>query len=66
MSKDSYDYFEASDLVVFPGCHSVMWEQVTGQGKPMLVKIGQELITLKSEGMYDSLRRIALRRFKVR
>ena len=37
-SKDSYDYFEAADLVVFPGRHSVMWEQVTGQGKPMLVK----------------------------
>ncbi len=37
-AKDSYDYFEAADLVVFPGRHSVMWEQVTGQGKPMLVK----------------------------
>ena len=38
LSKDSYDYFEAADLMVFPGRHSVMWEQVTGQGKPMLVK----------------------------
>lgn len=38
LSKDSYDYFEAADLVVFPGRHSVFWEQVTGQGKPMLVK----------------------------
>lgn len=37
-SKDTYNYFEASDLVVFPGRHSVMWEQATGQGKPMLVK----------------------------
>lgn len=37
-ASDSYDYFEAADLVVFPGRHSVMWEQVTGQGKPMLVK----------------------------
>ena len=37
-AKDSYDYFEAADLVVFPGRHSVMWEQATGQGKPMLVK----------------------------
>lgn len=37
-SKDSYEYFEAADLVVFPGRHSVMWEQVTGQGIPMLVK----------------------------
>ena len=37
-SEDTYDYFEASDLVFFPGRHSVMWEQVTGQGKPMIVK----------------------------
>ena len=37
-ASDSYDYFETADLVVFPGRHSVMWEQVTGQGKPMLVK----------------------------
>ena len=37
-SKDSYDYFAAADLVVFPGRHSVFWEQVAAQGKPMLVK----------------------------
>ena len=37
-SSDTYDYFEAADLVVFPGRHSVMWEQVVGQGVPMLVK----------------------------
>ena len=37
-SSETYDYFEAADLVVFPGRHSVMWEQVTGQGKPMIVK----------------------------
>ena len=37
-STDSYQYFAAADLVVFPGRHSVFWEQVTGQGIPMLVK----------------------------
>ncbi|HCH74678.1 MAG TPA: glycosyl transferase family 1 [Clostridiales bacterium] len=37
-SEQSYDYFEAADLVVFPGRHSVFWEQVVGQGKPMIVK----------------------------
>lgn len=37
-AEESYSYFAASDLVVFPGRHSVMWEQVTGQGIPMLVK----------------------------
>ncbi len=37
-SKDSYAHFAASDLVVFPGRHSVFWEQVVAQGIPMLVK----------------------------
>ena len=37
-AKDSYSYFAAADLVVFPGRHSVFWEQVAAQGKPMLVK----------------------------
>lgn len=37
-SKDSYEFFEASDLVVFPGRHSVLWEQAAGQGKPLIVK----------------------------
>lgn len=37
-SEDSYAHFAASDLVCFPGRHSVFWEQVAGQGIPMLVK----------------------------
>lgn len=37
-SKDSYKLFSAADLVVFPGRHSVMWEQVVAQGIPMFVK----------------------------
>lgn len=37
-SVDSYKYFEMSDLVVFPGRHSVFWEQVVAQGKPMICK----------------------------
>lgn len=36
--KESYPLFAASDLVVFPGRHSVFWEQVAGQGIPMLCK----------------------------
>lgn len=34
----SYDYFAIADLVVFPGRHSVFWEQVAGQGKPMICR----------------------------
>jgi Glycosyltransferase len=37
-SKDAYMYFAAADLVVFPGRHSVFWEQVVGLGIPMVVK----------------------------
>ncbi|MCR5742987.1 MAG: glycosyltransferase family 4 protein [Lachnospiraceae bacterium] len=36
--EESYNYFAAADLVVFPGRHSVFWEQVASQGIPMLVK----------------------------
>lgn len=37
-SEDSYKCFAASDLVVFPGRHSVFWEQVVGLGIPIIVK----------------------------
>ncbi|MGI5967472.1 MAG: glycosyltransferase family 4 protein [Anaerotruncus rubiinfantis] len=37
-ATDSYDYFAAADLVVFPGRHSVFWEQVVAQGIPMICK----------------------------
>lgn len=36
--SDTYNYFEACDLAIFPGRHSVFWEQVAGQGKPMICK----------------------------
>lgn len=37
-SDESYKYFAAADLVVFPGRHSVFWEQVVSQGKPLICK----------------------------
>jgi 1,2-diacylglycerol 3-alpha-glucosyltransferase len=37
-SNNSYNYFAAADLVAFPGRHSVFWEQVVGQGIPMICK----------------------------
>lgn len=33
-SNLTYNYFEAADLIVFTGSHSVLWEQAVGQGKP--------------------------------
>ena len=37
-SADTYEYFEAADLVVFPGLHSVMWEQAVAQGKAVVFR----------------------------
>lgn len=37
-SKTTDQYFASSDLVVFPGRHSVFWEQVAGMGIPMVCK----------------------------
>lgn len=33
-----YEYFLASDLGVFPGTHSVLWEQAVGTGLPCVFK----------------------------
>lgn len=33
-----YKYFYAADLVVFPGYHSVMWEEAVGLGVPTVFK----------------------------
>jgi len=37
-SDKVYDYFLASDLAVFPGTHSVLWEQAVGTGIPTVFK----------------------------
>lgn len=37
-SQDSYKYFAAADLAVFPGRHSVLWEQAVGTGTPCIFK----------------------------
>lgn len=37
-SEESYRYWIAADLAVFPGRHSVFWEQVAGMGIPMICK----------------------------
>lgn len=37
-SKDVYPYFLAADLAVFPGTHSVLWEQAMASGIPGIFK----------------------------
>lgn len=36
--KQSYKIFEIADIVIFPGLHSVFWEQVVGIGIPAIFK----------------------------
>ena len=36
--KESLKLFSIADLVIFPGRHSVFWEQVQGLGVPMLIQ----------------------------
>lgn len=63
-SNESYNYFEASDLGIFPGRHSVLWEQAVGQGLPLIVKdlpgthhvdLGGNIIFLKNDSI-DEIR----------
>lgn len=37
-SNDVYQYFLASDLAVFPGTHSVLWEQACASGIPAIFR----------------------------
>jgi hypothetical protein len=37
-TEESYECFASADLVVFPGRHSVYWEQVVGLGIPCIFK----------------------------
>lgn len=66
-SDESYKIFSSADLVVFPGRHSVYWEQVISQGKPLLVKyykgyshidIGGNVEYLNTVNKYEIKKRI--------
>lgn len=66
-SNDSYQYFAAADLVVFPGRHSVFWEQVAAQGIPMLCKrwegtthidVGGNVIFLEEDSVNEIRKKI--------
>lgn len=37
-SDEIYNEFSVADLIVFPGLHSVLWEQAVGMGKPCIFK----------------------------
>lgn len=60
--EDSYKLFASSDLVVFPGRHSVFWEQVAGLSVPMICKywdgtthvdLGGNVVFLKKDSVEE-------------
>jgi glycosyltransferase involved in cell wall biosynthesis len=55
-SQESYKYFAAADLVVFPGRHSVFWEQVAAQGIPMVCKYWNGTTHIDLNGNVEFLR----------
>lgn len=46
----TYDYFAIADLAIFPGGHSVFWEQACGQGLPLIVKKWEDMTHLDMGG----------------
>lgn len=52
--QEAYELFAIASLAVFPSTHSVYWEQVTGQGIPIVVKkwIGFEHLDLGNNLKY--------------
>lgn len=61
-AEDSYKYFSIADLAIFPGRHSVYWEQVVALGIPLMVKywegtshidIGGNVIYLKEDSVNE-------------
>lgn len=67
-SDASYKLFAMADLAVFPGRHSVYWEQATGMGIPLMVKwwertthvdVGGNCIFLTEDSKEEIARHIA-------
>ncbi|MBQ9991373.1 MAG: glycosyltransferase family 4 protein [Lachnospiraceae bacterium] len=54
--EEAYSYVAAADLVVFPGRHSVYWEQVVAQGIPMICKYWEGTTHVDIGGNVEFLR----------
>ena len=55
--EQSYEYFASADLVIFPGGHSVYWEQVVAQGIPMICKYWEGTAHVDIGGNIEFLRK---------
>lgn len=66
-NEQSYMYFSIADLVIFPGRHSVYWEQVVAMKKPMICKywngtthidIGGNVVFLEKDSEEEMIEKI--------
>lgn len=48
--KQIYNLISIAEIIVFPGTHSVLWEQTAGIGKPMLVRRWKDIEHINVEG----------------
>lgn len=55
-SESIMDLFLSSDLIVFPGTHSVMWEQAVGAGIPCVFKYWEGMTHVDVGGNCEFLR----------
>ena len=55
-----YDYFFASDLVVFPGTHSVLWEQACASKVPCVFKRWDGMDHVNNGGNADFLEEVTV------
>ena len=66
--RDAYALFAAAQICVFPGRHSVYWEEAAGTGTPLIVKdwegtrhvdVGGNVIFLKKDDVMEIERALA-------
>ncbi len=62
--EQSYKYFSIANLVVFPGRHSVYWEQVVAIGIPMICKYWEGTTHIDIEGNVKFLKEDSVEEIK--
>ncbi|WP_031547994.1 glycosyltransferase family 4 protein [Salinicoccus luteus] len=54
-SEETYKFMNICDLAIFPGLHSVLWEQAVGLGKPCIFKYIEGFTHIDLKGNCDFL-----------
>ncbi|EHK2407011.1 glycosyltransferase family 4 protein [Clostridium perfringens] len=57
--KEKYRYFIASDLAIFPGTHSTLWEEAVGCGIPCIFKLWDGMYHLDVGGNCEFMEEVS-------